>query len=116
MNSALLSFHIFVFYIIAARTPMKKFFRFLKSPIFFLNLFLAILLIVGGVYGMLKYLDSYTLHSQVIEVPSLTGYKVDELGSVVERMNLKYKISDSIFIKDKKGGEVLDQHPDEGSS
>ena len=95
---------------------MKKFFRFLKSPVFFLNLFIAILLIVGGVYGMLKYLDTYTLHSQVIKVPSLIGYKVDELGSVVKRMDLQYKVSDSIFIKDKKGGEVLEQHPEEGSS
>lgn len=93
---------------------MKNFFRFLGSSIFFVNLVLAILLVVGGLYITLKYLDTYTLHSEVIQVPDLLGYQMDELPDVLDRMHLQFEISDSVYVKEKKGGEVLEQYPEQG--
>lgn len=95
---------------------MNKLIVFLKSRTFFINLLLAIILVVGGLYAVLSYLNSYTMHSQTIEVPDLKGYQLEDLDAVLGKINLKYEISDSIFVKEKKAGEILEQYPKEGRS
>ena len=57
---------------------MGHFFRFLVSKVFLINLLIALLLISGGLFATLSYLDSYTLHGQEIEVPELVGIHVTE--------------------------------------
>ena len=93
---------------------MNKFFRFLGSKVFWLNLVLALTLLIGSVFGILYYLDSYTLHSVSIEVPDIKGMQKQELSSYLERMDLTFQVSDSIYSKDSKPGEVLEQHPENG--
>lgn len=93
---------------------MKKFIGFLGSRTFVLNLIIAIVLVVGSVFGILSYLNTYTLHSQSIEVPSIIGMQKNELENYLSRMDLNYKISDSIYSKSSTPGEVLEQHPEKG--
>ena len=48
---------------------MSHLFRFLVSKVFWINLLVAILLVGGGVYATLLYLDNYTKHWEELEVP-----------------------------------------------
>ena len=52
---------------------MVHFLKFLFSKVFIINLLVAIVLLGGGLYLTLDYLDDYTLHGQTLEVPNLEG-------------------------------------------
>lgn len=93
---------------------MKRFFHFLRSWVFVLNLTIAIVLLVGSILAVLHYLDSYTLHSAKLEVPEIRGMQQDELKAYLERLQLSYKVSDSVYAKESRPSEVLEQHPTAG--
>ena len=91
---------------------MRHFFRFLISKVFWINLLIAIVLVVGGLYTTLTYLDSYTKHGEELEVPEFVGLHITESDlAVTEKGSLLTEISDSIFIIGKVGGTVIKQHP-----
>jgi|SRR5690554_3242538 len=93
---------------------MKNFFRFLVSKVFVINVLIAMLLISGGVYATLSYLDDYTLHGKTIKVPDLKGFLVTDIDSILESGNFTAVVTDSIFLKEQKGGLVLEQDPHAG--
>ena len=94
---------------------MGHFFRFLVSKVFLINLLIALLLISGGLFATLSYLDSYTLHGQEIEVPELVGIHVTETDLAIQNKDqLLVEVSDSIFIKGKAGGTIIEQSPEAG--
>jgi beta-lactam-binding protein with PASTA domain len=86
-------------------------FKFLKSKVFFINLAIALLFVVAIVWGIFKYIDSYTNHGETISVPSLEGLSVSEIESILKEKNLRYNILDSIFIEKAEKGVVLEQNP-----
>lgn len=93
---------------------MKKFFQFLGSGVFWFNLILAIVLLAASVFGVLYYLDVYTLHSHTVEVPDIKGMQKNELSDFLKRNKLTFEVSDSVYSKDSKAGEILEQHPESG--
>ena len=94
---------------------MGHFFRFLVSKVFWINLLIAIILVLGGLYATLAYLDSYTKHGEELEVPEFVGLHITETDlAITDRGSLLTEISDSIFIKGKMGGTVIEQHPKAG--
>lgn len=90
---------------------MIDFFRFLFSKVFVINLIIALLLISGGLYATLVYLDDYTMHGKRIEVPDLVGKSVDEVKEELSEGEFSMFVSDSIYEKGTKGGLVLEQDP-----
>ena len=88
--------------------------KFIFSKVFAINLLIAFVVIIGAFFLVSSYLTNYTLHGQSIEVPSFENYKVDQLDDVFNRAQLSYVINDSIYIKDKTPGSVIDQEPKEG--
>ena len=58
---------------------MRHFFRFLVSKVFIINVLIAIILVGGGLYGILYYLDDYTRHNDLIKVPNLVGEDIEEV-------------------------------------
>ena len=91
---------------------MNHFFRFLVSKVFWINLMVAILLVSGGLYATLVYLDNYTKHGEELEVPDFVGLHITETDLVItDKESFFTEISDSIFIKGKIGGTVIEQHP-----
>lgn len=54
------------------------------------------------------------MHGESIEVPAFENYQVNQLDDVFKRANLSYVINDSIYIKGKVPGIVIDQSPKEG--
>ncbi len=91
---------------------MKLLLDFLKSRIFFINIFaaLAILVLIFGV--TYKWLNSYTRHGSSVSVPDLRGMRIEKVEEFLQFRNLRYKISDStIFDLNLPPGTVIEQDP-----
>ncbi len=85
--------------------------KFLFSKAFLINLVIAATLIVGVIFGIVKWLDSYTHHGEAITVPDLKGMPQSELDDFLSSKDLKYEITDSIYILNAPKGVVLEQNP-----
>lgn len=90
---------------------MMNFFRYLFSRMFIVNLVLALLLVAGLLYGVVKYLDSYTLHGESISTPDFVGLTFDELDEFAENYEVAYVVVDTVYRNDKPRGTVVDQVP-----
>lgn len=87
------------------------FLKFMVTNIVVRNLLL--MLFVGGafVYGVLSWLDNYTMHNQAIIVPELKGMQVEEVGPILNQKDLRYQVVDSVFAKGVPPGAIVDQIP-----
>lgn len=72
----------------------------------------AILLFLGWI--TLFVIDKYTRHNIVEIVPDVRGMSVDEAASALKANHLYIEIIDSLFIKNKPLGSVLEQTPTPG--
>lgn len=88
-----------------------KFFKFLVSKVFFLNLFIAIILLGAGLFVLDSWLDGLTKHGEKVSVPNVIGKKVHELDSSLVSRGFRYEIMDSIWERKQPKGIVLDQKP-----
>jgi beta-lactam-binding protein with PASTA domain len=94
---------------------MRNFFSYFKSPSFFINLLLILLVIAGSFFGVIKWLDSYTNHGEYVVVPDFTGKKTLQLGDFVKDKDVSYEVIDSIYDPSEKPGIVLRQDPEPSS-
>ncbi len=86
-------------------------FKFFLSKTFLINLGLALLLAVFVIWGIFKFIDSYTHHGETISVPQLEGLKLKEVEDVLNEKKLRYVILDSIYVPKSEKGIVLEQNP-----
>ncbi len=93
---------------------MMHFLRFIFTKLFLLNLIIALALLAGGLYATIRYLDTYTLHSQTLEVPNLEGQYFDMLDSTTLKNGFSPILADSLFLVEKNPGEIVDQDPKAG--
>lgn len=93
---------------------MIDFLKFIFSKHFIIHLILALVLLAGGLYATLNYLDEYTLHGKYLEVPSLENLQYDDIDSLLEGSAFSKMISDSIYVKGKPVGYILEQDPKAG--
>ena len=89
--------------------------RFLIHP-FFVSIVAAIFLLIVLFFGALHWLDGYTNHGEEIIVPDLQGLNEQEAGKILASKTLQYEIIDSIFVKGKKAGTIMEQTPEAGSA
>ncbi len=75
---------------------------------------IAIALFFGGIYAVLYYLDDYALHGQSIEVPDCLGKSYAELVDELDADKFQPIIADSIYLKEMKSGDVVEQIPKAG--
>ena len=94
---------------------MRDIFQFFKTKFFLLNLFLSILLVIGLVMYVYRYLDDYTKHGESISVPDLRGMEPKKLSEFLGSKHLRYLIVDSVFDQKKQKGAVVDQDPEPNS-
>ena len=71
--------------------------------------------LVGICYFVLCWLDSYTLHGQVIEVPNVCGKNIDVAADILHASKLDFEIIDYKYKKGAKEGEVVEQLPVRGA-
>lgn len=95
---------------------VKKFWHFLKSKVFLLNLALALLVLVVIVILSLQWLKSSTHHGEFVEVPDLAKLSVTEMREVIDEANLRYEVLDSAnFNPDYPRFSIIEQDPPAGN-
>lgn len=62
-------------------------------------------------YAVFAWLDSYTLHGQVIDVPVVCGKYIDDAADVLRAHNLDFEIVDYKYKKGARENEVVEQLP-----
>ena len=75
------------------------------------HVFIAGFLILAFTVISLFLLKIYTKHGQTETVPALRGLSLEEAVEMIDRHNLDYEIIDSVFVRDKKLGSVVEQNP-----
>ena len=90
-------------------------FRFLKSKTFFVQIAIAIILLLLFVFGLKYWLGITTNHTQKIQVPDLQKLTLDLVDRKLKALNLDYKIIDSAsYNKDYPKKSVIEQTPEAG--
>jgi beta-lactam-binding protein with PASTA domain len=74
-------------------------------------IFVTILLVVA----VLIWLNFYTQHGQVVEVPNVKGLSVEKAKSFFIEKNLSYAIVDSVYVKNAVPGSITETTPPVGS-
>ncbi|MBN2681815.1 MAG: PASTA domain-containing protein [Bacteroidales bacterium] len=89
----------------------RAFFRFLVSKTFFINLLIAIVLVVIMAFGTINWLDSYSDHGEAVTVPDFTGLNIQEARELAEKHELEVVVSDSVYVDVVERGSVYTQKP-----
>lgn len=91
---------------------MNRFFEFLTSRVFLINIIAIIVFILISFGFTYKFLNSYTRHGSSVSVPDVRGMQIKKLSEFLDNKNLKYKIADSsVFDLDKAPGTIIEQDP-----
>jgi eukaryotic-like serine/threonine-protein kinase len=88
--------------------------NFLTSRTFLKHLILATGISLAAIFLVLLSLKLYTRHGETIAVPDLYGYTEVEFREILEKLDLKYRITDSTYIENVTAGGVIDQVPEPG--
>lgn len=94
---------------------LKKYFTGKSGAIFWINVALAIALLVCIPVILFNTLDAYTHHGEKVSVPAVEGMKYYEAETLLDQNGFVAVISDSTYKKTAKPGAVLDQTPKAGS-
>lgn len=93
-----------------------KLIKFLFSKVFFLNLLIAGVLLLGGYFYLNNYLENITNHGEKVVVPSVMKMHIREVGTKLDEGGFRYEVMDSIWERKLPKGIVLDQKPAPGDS
>ncbi len=85
--------------------------KFFFSKVFYKQLFICILTILGIVLLTLLSMRFYTHHDELIELPDFSGESIHNLDSLMETYSIRYVIIDSIFSDNIPVETVIDQEP-----
>ena len=72
---------------------------------------LTIILLIGGLYA----LNIYTRHGKATEVPELKGLTVTEIRALLNSLDLRFAINDSVYNTNLKPGSAISQNPAAGT-
>ncbi|WP_194851066.1 PASTA domain-containing protein [Nonlabens antarcticus] len=92
-----------------------NFIQFMFTKTFWIQVVLAILLVVVLCFGYLYWLDWHTNHGQKIEVPDLKRKSLSEADFMLEELDLRRRIIDSAsFNPEYPPRSVIEQNPKAG--
>lgn len=91
---------------------MKGFFAFIKSKPFFIHFGIAILTISIAIWILVRMLNVYTQHGEMVAVPDFKGKAISELKDFIKDEDVRYLIIDSIYSLKEKPGTVIRQDPE----
>lgn len=92
----------------------KEFFSFRKNISFWLNIVAMVVVGIGFIFGVLKWLDVYTRHGETVTVPNVREMTVEEAEKAFRQEGLVCVISDTRYVKNLAAGIVLDMKPNAG--
>lgn len=79
-----------------------------------ISLVAAIVILIALYKITFSWLESYTNHNQEIVVPELIGITPDEATLILQTQSLKCEVVDSVFMKGKTLGSIVEQTPQAG--
>ena len=94
---------------------MSKFWAYLKSRQFRVNVLLAVGVVVVVFMIIIFGLGIYTRHGTGVPVPQLKGLQADKAISILKDQGFDVKI-DSVYVLDQTPGSVIEQDPDAGTN
>lgn len=89
----------------------KKFWKESLGGFILKRVLLAIGIFVALAWAALIAVDYYTHHGEAETVPDLRGLYVEEAESMLQNHNLYAQVIDSVFVRDKKLGTIIEQIP-----
>ncbi len=93
---------------------LKVIWNFLKSKFFWINIAAAVVVACVIVTLVLLSLKKFTLHGEEIEVPDLRGLYTEEAAIALKRSGLTYEVIDSVYMRNRLAGEIVEQVPAAG--
>lgn len=92
---------------------IKEFFS-AKNKFFWINIATMLVAVILILFFVFRWMDTYTRHGQAILVPDAKGMNVYEANALFVENNLHCLVADSVYVKDKPAGSVLDHNPQAG--
>ncbi len=89
-----------------------SFIQFISSKIFLRNLIAALILVFLLIFLSLFFLKLYTRHGSSFPVPDFRGMNLEEVEKVTRAENLRFVVTDSVYLQNQPRGTVVDQNPD----
>ena len=78
---------------------------------FWRNLGLVALFLLGVLLVVILFLRWYTHHGQSLELPDYTGQPVADAAKDARKNSFQIKVVDSVFMVGEEGGIIIDQNP-----
>lgn len=88
---------------------------FLKNRVFFVQLAIAFCIVLVSSYLVVFSLKVYTDHGESLVVPDLNGMTVEQSAEIILANQLRYRIIDSLFVKNVDPGTIVGQMPTPGA-
>ena len=85
--------------------------RFFASKIFWLNVFAALVLTIGLLWGLLFFVQEFSRHGESQTVPNLMGKTTLEAMEELDNLDLEYVVMDSTFDPDERPLSIISQDP-----
>ena len=80
------------------------------------NILIAVVILIVSVFIVMQWLNIYTLHGKQVAVPDIKGMQVAEATEFLVRKSLQYTIVDSMYIRNKPAGSILEITPPVGTN
>ncbi|HKJ42903.1 MAG TPA: PASTA domain-containing protein [Sunxiuqinia sp.] len=87
---------------------------YLVSKAFWLNVLIAVGVAAVLLLGTTFALRIYTHHGESFAVPDFAGMPIDTVEQKIKEEQLRYKITDSLYVKEAEPGSIIDQVPEAG--
>ncbi len=78
------------------------------------NLAVFVAIVAVLIASVMLGLKAYTHHSDIITVPDVISLTPDQAGVFLSKKGLRYKVVDSVYVRTKLPGSILDQRPMSG--
>jgi beta-lactam-binding protein with PASTA domain len=88
--------------------------EFIKSKTFKLNALVALGITIFLIVFTMLFLRIYTNHGGSVDIPDLKGKTTSEVSRILDRIDLRFQIRDSVYSHETAPGTVLDQFPKAG--
>ncbi len=92
----------------------NEFFKKMMSGKFWANIAAMAAVVAALCLGAKFGLDLYTHHGEEIEVPDLRGLYTEEAAIALKRSGLTYEVIDSVYMRNRLAGEIVEQVPAAG--
>lgn len=89
----------------------KKFWKESVGGFILKRVLLAIIIFVALAWATLIAVDYYTHHGEAETVPDLRGLYIEEAETMLQNHGLYAQVIDSVFVRDKKLGTIIEQIP-----